>query len=128
MSWDEYDNDVIYNKGERVNITGFIHVPEIFNSNDKELLVDKSYSNVVNTRTVYEEKILKLVKEKAKGNKKEISKDEAEKILKQSQNQDVANKDKNYKEINKLFIENDLMEIDKNESGDWAAVVLQKDA
>ena len=34
----------------------------------------------------------------------------------------------NYKEINKLFIENDLMEIDKNESGDWAAVVLQKDA
>jgi len=38
--------------------------------------------------TVYEEKILKLVKEKAKGNKKEISKDEAEKILKQSQNQE----------------------------------------
>ncbi len=36
--------------------------------------------------TVYEEKILKLIKEKAKPNKKEISKDEAEKILKQSQN------------------------------------------
>jgi len=34
----------------------------------------------------------------------------------------------NYNEINKLFIENDLMEIDKNESGDWAAVVLQRDA
>ena len=38
--------------------------------------------------TVYEEKILKLIKEKAKPNKKEISKDEAEKILKQSQNQE----------------------------------------
>ena len=34
----------------------------------------------------------------------------------------------NYKEINKLFIENHLKEIDKYESGDWAAVVLQKDA
>merc|ERR1711991_233558 len=38
--------------------------------------------------TVYEEKIMSLIKEKAKSNKKEISKDEAEKILKQSQNQD----------------------------------------
>ncbi len=38
--------------------------------------------------TVYEEKILKLIKEKAKPNKKEISKDEAEKILKQSQMQE----------------------------------------
>ena len=38
--------------------------------------------------TVYEEKIIKLIKEKAKSNKKEISKDEAEKILKQSQNQE----------------------------------------
>ena len=34
----------------------------------------------------------------------------------------------NYKEINKLFIENHLKEIDKYESGDWAAVVLQRDA
>ena len=39
--------------------------------------------------TVYEEKILKLIKEKAKSNKKEISKDEAEKILKQSQKQEL---------------------------------------
>ncbi len=39
--------------------------------------------------TVYEEKILKLIKEKAKPNKKEISKDEAEKILKQSQKQEL---------------------------------------
>ena len=38
--------------------------------------------------TVYEEKILKVIKEKAKSNKKEITKEEAEKILKQSQNQE----------------------------------------
>ena len=37
--------------------------------------------------TVYEEKILNAIKQKAKSNKKEISKDEAEKILKESQNQ-----------------------------------------
>jgi trigger factor len=36
--------------------------------------------------TVYEDKIINLIKEKAKSNKKEISKDEAEKILKKSQN------------------------------------------
>ena len=41
--------------------------------------------------TVYEEKIIKMIKEKAKANKKEISKDEAEKILKQSQNQPYDN-------------------------------------
>ncbi len=39
--------------------------------------------------TVYEEKILNLVKKTAKGNKKEVSKEEAEKILKQSQNPDL---------------------------------------
>ncbi len=38
--------------------------------------------------TVYEDKIMKLIKQKSKSNKKVISKDEAEKILKQSQNQD----------------------------------------
>tara|TARA_B100001142_G_scaffold328797_1_gene389910 strand:+ start:56 stop:1492 length:1437 start_codon:yes stop_codon:yes gene_type:complete len=38
--------------------------------------------------TVYEDKIMRLIKEKAKSNKKEISKDEAEKILKQIQNQE----------------------------------------
>ncbi len=42
--------------------------------------------------TVYEEKILNLVKQKAKSNKKEVSKDEAEKILKQSQNQEDGTK------------------------------------
>ena len=40
--------------------------------------------------TVYEEKILKLIKEKAKPNKKEVSKEEAEKILKQSQIQEYS--------------------------------------
>jgi trigger factor len=40
--------------------------------------------------TVYEEKIINLVKEKAKANKKEISKSEAETILKKSQGQDQS--------------------------------------
>ena len=48
--------------------------------------------------TVYEEKIMKLIKEKAKSNKKEISKDEAEKILKQSQNQEEKLTDNSKKE------------------------------
>ena len=48
----------------------------------------KNPSAVASLRgTVYEEKIIDLIKEKAKPNKKEISKDEAEKILKASQNQ-----------------------------------------
>ncbi len=40
--------------------------------------------------TVYEDKIINLIKEKAKVSKKEVSKDEAEKILKESQNQNVG--------------------------------------
>ena len=51
--------------------------------------------------TVYEDKILKLIKEKAKPNKKEISKDEAEKILKQSQNQEHSHDHKNEKKPEK---------------------------
>ena len=47
---------------------------------------------------------MNLIKEKAKTNKKEISKDEAEKILKQSQDQDIdskkATKDKNKQKKN----------------------------
>jgi len=39
--------------------------------------------------TVYEDKIMNLIKEKAKPNKKVITKDEAEKILKQSQKQQL---------------------------------------
>ena len=50
----------------------------------------KNPSAVASLRgTVYEEKIINLIKEKAKVNKKEISKDEAEKILKQSQKQQL---------------------------------------
>jgi trigger factor len=44
--------------------------------------------------TVYEEKILNLIKEKAKPNKKEISKAEAEKILKEAHNHDQDTDDK----------------------------------
>ena len=48
----------------------------------------KNPSAVASLRgTVYEEKIINLIKQKAKSNKKEISKSEAEKILKESQNQ-----------------------------------------
>ena len=65
----------------------------------------KNPSAVASLRgTVYEDKIMNLIKEKAKSNKKEISKDEAEKILKQSQDQDVDSKkvikDKNKQEKN----------------------------
>jgi trigger factor len=47
----------------------------------------KNPSAVASLRgTVYEDKIINLIKEKAKSNKKEISKNEAEKILKKFQN------------------------------------------
>ncbi|MBD1157176.1 trigger factor [Pelagibacterales bacterium SAG-MED20] len=55
--------------------------------------------------TVYEEKIINLIKTKAKPNKKEISKDEAEKILKQSQkyehNHDHNHEDSKEKKVSK---------------------------
>ena len=38
--------------------------------------------------TVYEEKILNLIKEKGKANKKEISKEEAERVLKEAHKHD----------------------------------------
>ena len=53
--------------------------------------------------TVYEEKIISAIKEKAKGSLKEVTKDEAEKILKESQKteNDVSNekKDSNNKKV-----------------------------
>ena len=49
--------------------------------------------------TVYEEKILKLIKEKAKPNKKEVSKEEAEKILKQSQMQEYSHSNESKEKI-----------------------------
>ena len=62
----------------------------------------KNPSAVASLRgTVYEEKIINLIKEKAKSNKKEISKDEAEKILKQSQNQDHNQRFKKRKKAEK---------------------------
>jgi trigger factor len=49
----------------------------------------KNPSAVASLRgTVYEEKILNLIKEKAKANKKEISKEDAEKILKEAHKYD----------------------------------------
>jgi len=45
--------------------------------------------------TVYEEKILKLIKEKGKPNKKEISKEEAEKILKDAHKHDNVQENDN---------------------------------
>ena len=54
----------------------------------------KNPSAVASLRgNVYEEKILNLIKEKAKPNKKEISKDEAEKILKNTYDQNNNNED-----------------------------------
>ena len=59
----------------------------------------KNPSAVASLRgTVYEDKIINLIKEKAKANKKEVSKDQAEKILKESQNETL---DKNLKTTNK---------------------------
>ena len=52
--------------------------------------------------TVYEEKILNSIKQKGKSTKKEISKIEAEKILKESQNQVDKDKDKKKDETKKL--------------------------
>ena len=47
--------------------------------------------------TVYEEKILNLIKEKGKPNKKEISKEEAEKILKEAHKHDNGEEKKETK-------------------------------
>ena len=54
----------------------------------------KNPSAVASLRgTVYEEKILKLIKEKGKPNNKEISKEEAEKILKEAHKNDHTHND-----------------------------------
>ena len=65
--------------------------------------------------TVYEEKILSLVKQKAKSTIKEVSKDEAEKILKQSQNQDL-NLDDEVKKYSKKKVETKKKDIKKTTS------------
>jgi len=62
----------------------------------------KNPSAVASLRgTVYEEKIINLIKEKANVNKKEISKDDAEKILKDSQKQDLDQELKNQRKPKK---------------------------
>ena len=48
---------------------------------------------------MYEEKILNLIKEKAKPNKKEITKDEAEKILKDAHKHDHDHDTKELKKV-----------------------------
>tara|TARA_A100001234_G_scaffold114840_1_gene100766 strand:- start:250 stop:1677 length:1428 start_codon:yes stop_codon:yes gene_type:complete len=64
----------------------------------------KNPSAVASLRgTVYEEKIISLIKKKAKANKQEVTKKEAEKILKDSQNQpqDKIKENKNEKKTSK---------------------------
>ena len=62
----------------------------------------KNPSAVASLRgTVYEDKIMSLIKDKAKSNKKEISKDEAEKILKQSQDQEQNLKEESGTKVDK---------------------------
>ena len=65
----------------------------------------KNPSAVASLRgTVYEEKILNLIKEKAKASKKEISKEEAEKILKTAHNHNHEHEDKKKLAKNKTEI------------------------
>ncbi len=58
--------------------------------------------------TVYEEKIIDLIKTKAKPNKKEITKEEAEKILKKHQEHD-HNHDHNHPEEKKAIAKKDVV-------------------
>ncbi len=63
--------------------------------------------------TVYEEKILNAIKQKGKSSKKEISKDEAEKILKQSQKQQLDQELKDQRKSDKK-VETKKTSINKN--------------
>ena len=74
----------------------------------------KNPSAVASLRgTVYEEKIINLLKEKAKSNKKEISKNEAEKILKDSQKQELNQELKDQRKPKK---KNDEKKLTENKS------------
>ena len=74
----------------------------------------KNPSAVASLRgTVYEEKIISLLKEKAKSNKKEISKNEAEEILKNSQKQEL---DQELKDQRKPKKKNDEKKLTENKS------------
>ena len=61
-------------------------------------------------------KLLILIKEKAKSNKKEITKDEAEKILKQAQNQDKDKPIKSDEKVSKQKVEAKKTEVKKSPS------------
>ena len=77
----------------------------------------KNPSAVASLRgTVYEEKIINLIKEKAKPNKKEISKVEAEKILKEANSQDL-DKDKKVetKAASKKNLQQKLLNLSKKQ-------------
>jgi len=64
--------------------------------------------------TVYEEKIINSIKNKAKPNKKEISKDEAEKILKKHQKQDHNHEPEHNSEEKKVKEKKDLTMLKKD--------------
>jgi len=67
----------------------------------------KNASAVASLRgTVYEEKIINLIKDQAQVNKKEITKDEAEKILKQSQKQQLDQEPKDQRKTEKKVEKN----------------------
>ena len=68
------------------NVQNYQEAIENFN---KAISAQPSNQNFYTMRgTVYEDKIMNLIKEKAKPNKKEISKDEAEKIIKEAHKHD----------------------------------------
>ena len=71
----------------------------------------KNPSAVASLRgTVYEEKIINLIKEKAKSNKKEITKEEAEKILKDSQKQQLDQELKDQRKPEKKTVSKKISE------------------
>jgi trigger factor len=74
--------------------------------------------------TVYEEKIMSLIMQKAKSNKKEILKDEAEKILKQSQYQDQS---RNNIEKNKIVDKKPTKKVEVKKSQEKKAKKITSD-
>jgi trigger factor len=77
--------------------------------------------------TVYEEKIIDLIKTKAKPNKKEITKEEAEKILKEHQKQDHDhNHDHEHKEEEKTTLKKAPPEPKKTKSKETKAKKVSK--
>jgi len=79
--------------------------------------------------TVYEEKIIDLIKTKAKPNKKEISKEEAEKILKEHQKQELNhdhNHDHDHPEEKKLDAKKDTAKPKTTKSKETKAKKVSK--